>query len=78
MSLTKHNSEKQLGDAVEDYKKFLATMNIGDSFFVENARPIGLGFLRRLAHRQGRTLSIRFVLQDQIYGKAGTRVYRVK
>lgn len=76
--MTKHDAEKQLGAPVEEYKKYLATMNVGDSFFVENARPIGLNFLRRLAHRQGRTLSIRFVLQDQIYGKAGTRVYRVK
>ncbi|QPB12525.1 hypothetical protein [Providencia phage PSTCR9] len=76
--VTKHDSQKKLGDAVEEYKKFLATMNVGDSFFVENARPNSLEFLRRLAKRQGRTLAIRFVLQDQIYGKSGTRVYRVK
>lgn len=76
--MASHEQIKKTIDPLDTYKKCLADMNIGDSFFVDKAKPADLGFLRRLAKRQGVTLSIRWVLLDQIYGKAGTRVYRVK
>lgn len=70
--------DEQVSGSFEGFKERLAAMNVGDSFFVHLAKPMDVGFLRRMAKRMNRSLSIRWVLQDTIYGKPGTRVYRVK
>lgn len=60
----------------ETHEKLLLGMKDGDSFFIEGVKPQDLGYLRQMGYRLNIRLSIRFTLQDQIYGKMGTRVYR--
>ncbi len=62
----------------ETHEKLLLGMKDGESFFIEGVTPQDLGYLRRMGYRLNIRLSIRFTLQDQIYGKMGTRVYRDK
>lgn len=59
------------------HEKALMGMQVGDSFFVGGAKPSDLKGLRRMAYRLGVRISIRWVLQDEIYGESGTRVFRV-
>lgn len=64
----------------EDYKakheKLMSEMKVGESFFIEGVKPSDLKYVRRLGYKLNIRLSIRFVLEDQIYGKMGTRVMR--
>lgn len=67
--------------AAETYRErhaaLLARLKPGESFFVE-AKPEALGYVRKLGYQLGIKLSIRFVVCDEIYGKMGSRVQRLK
>lgn len=62
---------------IEQHKKLLNAMKVGDSFFVDGRRPVDLSYVRRLGYQLGYKLAIRWVLRDQIYGRMGSRVKRV-
>lgn len=63
--------------SIEQHKKLLSAMKVGESFFVEGRRPDDLSYVRRLGYQLGYKLAIRWVLRDQIYGRMGSRVKRV-
>lgn len=48
----------------------------GQSFFIEGATPGDVEFLRRPILRAGMGITIRAVKCDEIYNKAGVRVWR--
>lgn len=52
----------------------LSRLKPGDSFFIDGVRPGSLQYVRTLGYRLGMKLSIRFVLEDPIYGTMGCRV----
>jgi hypothetical protein len=63
----------------ESYRKMLADMEVGHSFFVEGKQPKDLYFLRQVARRAGFKISIHRVENDEIYqGQAGVRVWKEK
>ena len=66
----------KLNELKADMDRRLSEMKNGASFFVPDAIPSDFGFLRSAGYRLGIRLSIRWVLQDPIYGKKGTRIYR--
>lgn len=69
-------SNPQAEDNKAKHEKLMSEMKVGESFFIENVKPCDLGYVRRLGYKLKIRLSIRFVLEDQIYGKMGTRVMR--
>lgn len=60
----------------EALNKFLA-MKPGQSFFVEGANSRDLEFLRRMANAKGAGMKRIEVQQDEIYGIAGVRCWRL-
>lgn len=68
--------EKPKTDQRSQHKELMSGMKVGDSFFVAGYAPADLTYVRQLGYRLNIRLSIRFVVQDAIYGKAGTRVAR--
>lgn len=60
----------------EKHLQLLSNMKPGDSFFLEGVRPGQLGYIRRLGYKLKYKLTIRFVVEDSIYGTSGTRVMR--
>lgn len=57
-------------------RKFLAYRPGVDSFFVEGAKRRDLEFLRKPFSDAGAGVRIAEVAEDEIYGVAGTRVWR--
>ena len=63
----------------DNYRKMLADMEVGHSFFVEGKQPKDVYFLRQVARRAGVKISIHRIENDEIYqGQAGVRVWREK
>lgn len=61
--------------ADNEHKELLRGMKVGDSFFLDGVKPSSLKKIRRIAYSIGRRVSIRWVIQDEIYGTSGTRVF---
>ncbi len=61
----------------ERHAALLEQLKPGESFFVE-LKPEDLGYVRKLGYKLGIKLSIRFVVCDEIYGKMGSRIQRLK
>lgn len=64
--------------AREDHERLLANLPVGHSFFLEGVKPEDMGYLRRMGYKLKIRLSIRHVVQDEIYLKMGVRVKRLK
>lgn len=62
----------------EAYGENLALMAPGDSFFVDGKETKDLMFLYRVAREAGIKISIRKVVNDEIYMSSGVRVWRTK
>lgn len=56
--------------------KFLALKPGKESFFVEGAKRLDLEFLRKPVTEAGAGITIMETTNDEIYGVAGTRVWR--
>lgn len=64
--------------AREDHERLLAELKVGSSFFLEGVKPQQMGYVRRMGYKLGISLSIRQVMEDEIYGRMGVRVKRLK
>lgn len=62
----------------EKHEKLLAGLPVGSSFFLQDTLPKHCMYIRKLGYKLGFKLAMRFVECDEIYGKMGTRVKRVK
>lgn len=72
--MPKPNSKTQaeLNEMTLAFKKY----KIGDSFFVTNFRPSDLADVRKAFTDAGLGVQMKYVRQDSIYLKPGTRVWR--
>ena len=61
----------------EKHAKLLAGLPVGSSFFLPGVLPKHCGYIRKLGYRLNIRLSIRYVVNDEIYGTMGTRIKRV-
>jgi hypothetical protein len=61
---------------LQGYVNKVATMRVGQSFFVEGVKRAHLEFLRKPCVTAGVNLTIREVELDEIYQTAGVRVWR--
>lgn len=61
----------------DNYRKMLAEMEVGHSFFVADKTPKDVYFLRQVARRAGIQISIHQIEDDEIYqGQSGVRVWK--
>lgn len=62
----------------EKHEKLLAGLPVGNSFFLPGVLPKHCDYIRKLGYKLNIRLAIRYVEMDEIYGKMGTRIKRVK
>lgn len=61
---------------LQQYVQRILELPVGASFFVPDAKPDQLDFLRKPVKDAGAVIEIKQVEQDEIYGTAGVRVFR--
>jgi hypothetical protein len=68
---------RQVDPATQELIQRFLDMAPGHSFFVEGLTRLDLEFLRKPASRAKVGIRIAETLNDEIYGVAGTRVWRI-